>query len=59
MRSHVTSCEKPFKDPVEIRETKEGGDERLKIVIILKNGGGGGEEELTNKPGAKKNRYKI
>lgn len=25
MRSHVTSCEKPFKDLVEIRETKEGG----------------------------------
>lgn len=32
----MTSCEKPFKDLVEIRETKEGGDERLKIVIIFK-----------------------
>lgn len=30
-----------------------------KLSLYSKNGGGGGEEELRNKPGAKKNRYKI
>lgn len=41
------------------RDKRRGGMRDSKFSLYSKNGGGGGEEELRNKPGAKKNRYKI